>query len=297
MLKKIGSLNSLRIFEVAGRRMSFTRAAEELHITQSAVSYQVRELESRLGIKLFHREIRKVTLTDAGERLHKVTRHALRDIDTEIHALTTNQKATTLTVAVSTYVATRWLSKRLNGFLDAYPDTVLQLQHSVNAPDFEIGLYDLAIRWGQAPWKGTASLELLSMAMLPVCAPSLLEGKNGLRLPNDLRHATLLHDQENVDLWPAWLEKAKVSREFIDIGRTIADPVVRTQATLDGQGVMLADDFVADELSRGDLVAPFHIALEGYGYHILWAQNVKLSQTAANFLDWILAQLEVPSTN
>lgn len=297
MLEKIGSLNSLRIFEVAGRRMSFTRAAEELHITQSAVSYQVRELESRLGIKLFHREIRKVTLTDAGERLHKVTRHALMDIDTEIHALTTNQKATTLTVAVSTYVATRWLSKRLNGFLDAYPDTVLQLQHSVNAPDFEIGLYDLAIRWGQAPWKGTASHELFSMAMLPVCAPSLLEGKNGLRLPNDLRHVTLLHDQENVDLWPAWLEKAKVSREFIEIGRTIADPVVRTQATLDGQGVMLADDFVADELSRGDLVAPFHIALEGYGYHILWAQNVKLSQIAANFLDWILAQLELPSTD
>jgi LysR family glycine cleavage system transcriptional activator len=74
MLKKIGSLNSLRTFEVAGRRMSFTRAAEELHITQGAVSYQIRELESRLGINLFHREIRKVTLTDAGERLHKVTR-------------------------------------------------------------------------------------------------------------------------------------------------------------------------------------------------------------------------------
>ncbi|MCP4430579.1 MAG: LysR family transcriptional regulator [Gammaproteobacteria bacterium] len=291
MQKKIGSLNGLRIFEVAGRKMSFTRAAEELHLTQGAVSYQIRELELRLGLKLFHREIRKVTLTEAGEQLHKVTRRALRAIDNEIHALTTNQKPMTLTVAVSNYVATKWLSYRLNGFLEANPDTVLQLQHAVNTPDFELGMYDLAIRWGKSPWKNARSRELLPMDMFPVCAPSLLQGSKGLRQPKDLYHATLLRDQENVDLWPAWFRKAEIFAESIGIGRTIADPVVRTQAAVDGQGVMLADNLVADELSRGDLVIPFNIALEGYGYHILWAQDMELSLVATEFYDWILTQL------
>ncbi len=291
MLKKIGSLNSLRTFEVAGRKMSFTKAAEELHITQGAVSYQIRELESRLEVKLFHRAIRKVSLTDAGERLHRVTQRALMDIDTEIQALCTDQKMMPLTVAVSNYVATRWLSKRLNEFLDVYPDIVLQLQHAVNAPGFEVGMYDLAIRWGRAPWSEAVSQELLPMNMVPVCAPSLLKGDNGLRQPQDLRDVTLLRDQENVDLWPAWLDRAGVAQKSIRSSRTIADPVVRTQAAVDGQGVMLADDLVADELANGALVVPFDIVLEGYGYHLLWAQDVELSRNAADFRNWILAQI------
>ncbi len=219
------------------------------------------------------------------------------DIDTEILALCGDQKAKALTVAVSNYVATRWLSKRLTGFLDVHPDTVLQLQPAVNTPDFEVGMYDLAIRWGRAPWSDTVSHELLPMTMMPVCAPSLLKGDNRLRHPKDLRYVTLLRDQENVDLWPDWLAKAGVARESIGIGRTIADPVVRTQATIDGQGVMLADGLVTDELASGALVAPFDIVLEGYGYHLLWARGEELSQNAAGFLDWILAQRETTVTN
>ncbi len=281
----------MRTFEVAGRKMSFTKAAEELHITQGAVSYQIRELESRLEVKLFHRAIRKISLTDAGERLHRVTRRALIDIDTEIQALTTSQKMVPLTVVVSNYVATRWLSKRLNGFLNVHPEIVLQLQHAVNTPDFEVGMYDLAIRWGRAPWNDAISHELLPMNMAPVCAPSLLKGDNGLRYPKDLCHATLLRDQENVDLWPAWLDKAGIAEESVGISRTIADPVVRTQAAVDGQGVMLADDLVADELASGALVIPFDMVLEGYGYYLLWAQDVELSQNATDFRNWILTQI------
>jgi LysR family glycine cleavage system transcriptional activator len=100
MLNKIGSLNSLRAFEVAARQLSFTKAAEELHITQGAVSYQIRELESRLGFALFKREIRKVSLTDAGERLYQVTRRALIDIDSEIEALTANTNTSPLSAKI-----------------------------------------------------------------------------------------------------------------------------------------------------------------------------------------------------
>lgn len=110
MLNKITSLNSLRAFEAAGRWMSFTKAADELHITQGAVSYQIRQLESQLGLKLFERAIRKVTLTDDGERLHTVVRRAFLDMDTEIRWLVPDQKLSSLTIAASTYVAIRWLS-------------------------------------------------------------------------------------------------------------------------------------------------------------------------------------------
>jgi LysR family glycine cleavage system transcriptional activator len=291
MLNKIGSLNSLRAFEVAARQLSFTKAAEELYITQGAVSYQIRELESRLGLALFKREIRKVSLTDAGERLYKVTRRALIDIDSEIEALTANTNTSPLTVAVSTYVTTRWLSRRLTTFLNAHPDTALQLQHGVNTPDFKVGMYDLAIRWGKAPWAGAQSCELLKMPMMPVCSPALLEGAADLiGHPENLRYFTLLHDQKNVDLWPIWLKQADVSQESIRSGRIIADPMVRVQAALDGQGVMLADGLVAAELACGDLITPFNINLEGYGYHLLWDHNVTLNPITQSFLDWIIAQ-------
>jgi LysR family glycine cleavage system transcriptional activator len=291
MLKKFGSLNSLRVFEVAGRKLSFTKAADELHISQGAVSYQIRELESRLKLKLFTREIRKVCLTDAGERLYKVTRRALIDIDSEIQALTTSQNTAPLTIAASTYFTTRWLSKPLTSFLNAHADTALQLQHSVNTPDFKVGMYDLAIRWGQAPWEGAMSRELLAMPMLPVCSPALLKGDEMLsKSPYDLRFVTLLRDQEHVDLWPAWLQQAGVPKNAIGASRIIADPVVRTQAALDGQGVMLADGLVSAELASGDLVAPFDITLEGYGYHVLWDQSAPLNAGATHFLDWIMKQ-------
>ncbi len=291
MIKKIGSLNSLRAFEVAGRKMSFTEAADELHITQGAVSYQIRELESRLGLKLFKRDIRKVSLTDAGERLYKVTRRALIDIDSEIQALTSSQNTSPLTVAVSTYVTTRWLSKRLTSFLNAHPDTALQLQHAVNTPDFKVGMYDLAIRWGKSPWEGVLSRELLAMPMMPVCSPALLKGENNLiNHPENLRFFTLLRDQENVDLWPTWLDKAEVPQDSINSSRIITDPMVRVQAALDGQGVMLADGLVDAELASGDLITPFNISLEGYGYHLLWDHNVTLNSITESFLDWIMTQ-------
>ena len=291
MFKKYRYLNSLRVFEVAARNLSFTKAAEELYMSQGAVSYQIRELETRLSLKLFRREIRQVSLTDAGERLYKVTRRALIDIDSEITALTSSQDMATLTIAASTYFTTRWLSKPLTQFLNTHPDMALQLQHSVNTPDFKVGKYDLAIRWGKPPWEGVISRELMPMPMMPVCSPDLLKGHNTLQNhPISLASFTLLRDQENVDLWPDWLRKAGVPEEAIIHSRVIADPVVRTQAALDGQGIMLADGLVDAELENGSLITPFDINLEGYGYHVLWDETVELSPASVQFLGWLMTQ-------
>ncbi len=167
----------------------------------------------------------------------------------------------------------------------------LQLQHSVNTPDFKVGKYDLAIRWGKPPWKGAISRELLPMPMMPVCSPDLLKGHNTLHnQPIGLTSFTLLRDQENADLWPEWLRKACVPEEVIIHSRVIADPVVRTQAALDGQGIMLADGLVDAELANGSLIAPFDINLEGYGYHVLWDETVALSPASVQFLGWLMTQ-------
>lgn len=288
MLDKITSLNSLRTFEVAARCLSFTRAATELHVTQAAVSYQIRQLETQLGVILFHRSIRKISLTEAGERLYKVTRSSLRTIDTEVQQLIPTPETPRLAIGVSTYVAVRWLSGRLNMYLDRHPDISLQLLHDINEKDFDIGQYDLAIRWGKAPWPGVASQELLSMPMMPVCTPAFMEANDGLKNPRDLKNVTLLRDSENIDLWPIWLEKAGVDPRSVGNGRTITDPIVRIQAALDNQGIVLGDNLLADEITHGRLVRPFDIELEGYGYHLLWDHHSELRDIAVEFHRWLL---------
>jgi DNA-binding transcriptional LysR family regulator len=287
MLGKITSLNSLRTFTVAARCLSFTNAATELHVTQAAVSYQIRQLETQLGVKLFHRSIRKISLTVGGERLYKVTRSALRAVDTELQQLVLTQETPRLTIGVSTYVAVRWLSNRLNLYLDKHSDISLQLLHDINEKDFDIGQYDLAIRWGKAPWPNVASEELLLMPMMPVCTPSFLQA-NGLKTPQDLQHVTLLRESENIDLWPIWLEKAGVDPASVGNSRTIIDPIVRIQAAIDGQGIALGDNLLADEITHGRLAVPFDINLEGYGYHLLWNNHAPLRDIAEEFRRWLL---------
>jgi DNA-binding transcriptional LysR family regulator len=288
MLKKITSLNSLRTFTVAARCLSFTKAATELHVTQAAVSYQIRQLETQLGVKLFHRSIRKISLTDGGERLHKVTRSALRSIDAELQQLIPTQETTRLTIGVSTYVTVRWLSSRLNLYLDTHPDISLQLLHDINEKDFDIGQYDLAIRWGKAPWRNVASQELLPMPMMPVCTHSFLQANGGLKSPQDLKGVTLLRDSEDIDLWPIWLEKAGVDPSSVGHGRIITDPIVRIQAAIDGQGIVLGDGLLVDEITHGHLIVPFDINLEGYGYHLLWDHHTALRKISEEFRHWLL---------
>ncbi len=280
-------LNSLRAFEAAGRHLSFTRAAVELGVTQGAVSYQIRRLESRLGVKLFERGIRRVALTAQGERLLTVTRRALLDLSGEIGALIAPRDDGTLTVAVSTYVTTRWLSRHLNDFLRNRPETKLNLQHSVNAPDFEVGNVDFVIWWGKAPWPGFQARVLLLMPMIPVCSPELVEGADPIREPSDLSRHVLLRDLQNVDLWPEWLKQAGVPEDAVGPGQIISDPNVRIQAAIDGQGVVLADDLVNDERASGKLVAPFDIALDGYGYYLMWPRDKPQRTVSLAFAEWL----------
>ena len=138
MFKQLPPLKALRAFEAAARHSSFTRAAMELSLTQGAISYQVRHLEADLGIALFKRSARQVSLTAEGQSLYRTTHRLFRELEDEIHHIAPGQDQLILTVSVSTYFVTRWLSQRLGNFLNRHPEITLRLQHSVNDPDFTV---------------------------------------------------------------------------------------------------------------------------------------------------------------
>ena len=289
MFASLPSLNSLRVFEAAARHQSFTVAAEELAVTQGAVSYQIRRLEGALGIDLFRRKTRQVALTVEGERLFRAVHRMLRDLDDEVRAISPRSDRMVLTVAVSTYVAARWLSPRLGRFFSAHPEITLRLQHSVNDPTFAVEDVDMAIRWGDGSWPGVASELLLASPMMPVCAPGLIEGGASCG-PENLHAHTLLHDQPGIDLWDEWFVKAGVDGPPAGTGLTITDPNVRVQAAIDGQGVVLADCLIDNEIDAGRLVAPFEIILDGYGFHMLYETQAARRPAFRRFREWILAE-------
>jgi len=290
MLGNLPSLNGLRAFAAAARHLSFTRAAEELHVTRGAVSYQVRRLEEQLGIRLFQRKTRQILLTNEGQQLFVTVQRAFGSISEEVAAISPHRSSHVLTVALSTYVATRWLSRRLNGFLERYSEIALRLQHSVNSADFTMEDVDLAIRWGRGEWANTRSQLLFPSYLMPVCSRRLVQGPKPLVNPGDLRDHTLIHAEEGYDLWAEWLTKAGVDHLEANDTSRIVDPNVRIQAAIDSQGVALGDDLVADEIAAGRLVAPFEAKLDAYGYYVVQGSRASESDQVAAFRDWLLAE-------
>lgn len=284
---RLPSLRALQVFDAAARHSSFTRAAEELGVTQGAVSTQVARLERELRTELFVRTTRHVKLSEDGLALARACRRAFELIGREVASITQEPDGKVLTIAVSTYIATRWLSPRLADFLGRHPEAAVRFQHSVNADDFEIGDVDLAIRWGDGDWRGCIVEPWLMLTKRAMCSPTLLEGPHALRRPSDLVHHTLLRDVPAIDLWDRWLTQAGYDAEPRPSSVVLADPVVRVQAAIDGQGVVLADDLVAQELEAGRLVEPFDVAVSGYGFHILRPADMAEREIARQFRRWL----------
>lgn len=288
MFEKLPPLKSLRAFEAAARHGSFTAAAKELSLTQGAVSYQVRQLESNLDIRLFQRSARLVTLTDAGQRLQHTVHRLFRELEDEIMAISPGKAQLILTISVSTYFVTRWLSARLGHFLNSHPQITLRLQHSVNDPDFTLEDVDLAIRWGDGHWPGSETELLIPSPMMALCSPQLITAENSLSEPEDLRTQTFLHDQQGTDKWEEWLRQAGLADMGSGVGPVIVDPNVRVQSAIDGHGMVLADILLNEEIEMNRLVKPFATELEGYGFHLLYTPAAKRRSAFALFRAWLL---------
>ena len=196
-----------------------------------------------------------------------------------------------LTISVSTFFATRWLSKRLGEFLSANPDITIRLQHSVNNPDFMVDDVDMGIRWGNGDFPNCHAEKILSMPMKAYCSPKLLKGKNAIKKLSDLKKQTFLRDQIGNDFWQEWLEKAGLSDISTAEGPVIVDPNVRIQSAIDAHGILMANPMLQDEIDRAELVELFgDIQLQGYGFYLIYKEQEYQSHALSVFSDWLIEQ-------
>ena len=291
MALRLPPMNTLRAFEAAARHLSFTLAAEELHITQAAVSHQIKALEEALGVKLFRRLNRAIRLTEEGQEFVTEIRKALSHLATAVEKVAAPGAGGPLTVSVLPSFASKWLVPRLGRFREKHPEIDVRISPSTRLTDFQRDDVDLVVRYGKGRYEGLHSVRLMTEDIFPVCSPALLEGPNALRKPEDLHHHTLLHDDAYVD-WAMWLLVAGVEDIGPAHGPYFTDSAMVIQAAAEGQGVALARGaLAADDIAAGRLVKPFDIAIPTeYAYYVLCPKATSHHPKIAAFRDWLLEE-------
>ena len=286
------NLNTLRAFEATARKNSFTLAAQELCVTQAAVSHQVRHIEEVLGVRLFERAHRRVTLTDAGIRVYGTISNAFRDIDSTLREVRAQGEAKmTLTVQVTPSFGSRWLAHRLHWFWAEYPEIDLRIYHALPHEQYDVRRVDLAIKWGHKSWGSLHSEVLFECQLLPVCSPRYLRPEHPLHKPEDLLHYALLHEDSYED-WSALFRAAEVSQPVPMRGPIINDSNTLIEAALNLQGIALGRlPLIRKQLQEGLLVSPFDIAIKCEGaYHLVYDEKVSNSEVFKKFRTFLIEQ-------
>jgi LysR family glycine cleavage system transcriptional activator len=291
MPRRLPPLNALKAFEAAARHESFTRAAQELCVTQGAVSHQVKALEAELGIKLFNRHRQRLVITESGRSYLATVRDALDRIADGTERLLRRQSSGVLTVSTCPNFAAKWLVHRLSRFAQAHPAIDLRVSASLHHVDFAREDIDIAIRHGDGSDTGLHVVRLCAEELFPVCSPKLLKGRAALRAPADLRHAVLLHVNDRQD-WKRWLDAAGVNGIDLARGPLLNQASMAIDAAVDGQGVALARTALgAWDLIGGRLVRPFRLALPvPYAYWIVCPKTAAKLPKIKDFTAWLLAE-------
>lgn len=291
MLRRLPSLNGLKAFEAAARHENFTRAAQELCVTQGAVSHQVKALEAELGLKLFNRQHHRLVITEAGRAYLAVTRDAFDRIADGTEQLLQRQNGGALTVSTSPNFAAKWLVHRLAHFTEAHPEIDLRVSASEHHIDFAREDIDLAIRHGDGTGAGLDITRLCVEQLVAVCSPKLLGGRNPLRKPSDLSRFTLLHARDRQG-WHRWLDFAGVTGVDFSRGPVFSQASMAIDVAVDGEGVALARTALAAwDLIGGRLVRPFAAQMPApYAYWVVCPKaTAKLPKIVA-FRNWLLAE-------
>jgi len=290
MARRLPPLNGLKAFEAAARSESFTRAAEELNVTQGAISHQVKALEVTLGLKLFHRERQRLILTEAGRDYLTVIRDALDQIAVGTERLLQRQESGVLTVSTSPDFAAKWLVNRLSRFAEKYPDVDLRVSATTHYVDFARDDVDIAIRHGDGKWPGLDVQRLYSERLFPVCSPKLVAGRNRITKAADLLKFPLLR-LEDAKNWTRLLEAAGV-KATVRPGPVLNRASMLIDAAIDGQGVALARTALAAwDLINGRLVRPVDVSLRmANTYWIVCPKALSSVPKIATFRSWVLAE-------
>jgi len=289
MARRLPPLSALRPFEAAARLESFSRAAEELHLTHGAVSHQVRGLEEHLGVPLFARHGKRVTLTAAGRAFAEAVRAALDGIAAGADALRA-RRDDRLTVSVLPSFASRWLMPRLIRFMDANPKIEVNVIATGALANFREDEVDVAIRFGTGPWPPLACEIFLEDEYFPVCSPKL---RRKPRTPRELLGAGII--REDRDYWNAWFERAGVPSGEAKAVRAplFNDSTYALQAAARGEGIALARrSIVYEDLDKGVLTRLFDIAVPSRErYWFVSPKELAASAKVTRFREWVREEI------
>lgn len=301
MPPRLPSLDLLRGFEAAARHLSFTRAAQELHVTQSAVSRQVKTIEDQLGVRLFRRMNRALLLTEEGQALARAVTAALAGIGDAVARLPALAEDRPITVTTSIGFAALWLVPRLARLRATHPDIDVRLAASNEITDLQRERMDVAIRFCEPQTAPHGAVPLIGEDVFPVASPRLVRDRaHPLRTPADLRHHVLLHFDNPAGewpwlTWPEWLVALKVPG-LEPAGKLMFnhyDQLVR--AAIDGEGVGLGRAPLVERfLENGELVAPFRDRVTTTRrYFVIVAPAAAGQRRVRQFVDWLLAEVKM----
>ena len=293
MTARLPSLNGLRAFEAAARHLSFTLAAAELNVTQTAISHQIKRLEEELGLRLFVRKNRALALTPQAKDYLPGVRAAFNNLRLATDRLLRKEDDNVLTISTLASLAAKWLLPRLATFQEAHPKIDVRITTSSSLVDFKNGDVDAAIRYGRGNWPGTRAHWLMADELFPVCSPALLKGDKPLRCPEDLKDHVLLHTSgANSDDWRLWLTAAGLPTDISKQPGISFDMTFMTvQAAIDGMGVAMGrTSYVQDDIAKSRLVVPFRIALPAdAGFYLVAPDGRREAQKLAAFREWVVA--------
>ncbi|MEH6527165.1 MAG: LysR substrate-binding domain-containing protein [Sneathiella sp.] len=281
--------DTLRLFVEISRYSSFSEAADALHMTKGAISYQIKTLETDLDLKLFERNSRGVALTFEGQQLLTASYSHYRDIEAELTALR-GPTTQLLTVGMSSYFASRWLSPRLMTFMQIHPEIQLRIQPMTQLFDLDRQGVDLAIRWGNGVWDDVEITPFMPMPAWPVGNLDAAEKVRQIGPERAFSEFTLLRDHDDSNAWSDWLDAAGLSHQNRKDTLIIPDPNVRVQAVIDGQGIALNDDLVTREQESGQLVRLSDIELVSYGYFLARPRITSHPESVNAFIRWVQRQ-------
>lgn len=258
-MRKIPPLHAIQAFESASRLGSFMRAAEELHITPSAISHRIRELEQTLGIALFHRVHRSVVLTDSGRRYAAEIGEAFGRLESASSEVTRTGKSDLISVHVVPSLAAQWFTPRLARFSALYPDIDVRMTASAETVGLEDGVIDFDIRYGTVLRRNGVETEMFPPEpIVALCSPALMSGKNAIRHPKDLGKHMLIHSEMNLYNWRDWQRDHKDAVLNLERGLRFDRSFMSIYAAVDGMGVCLESALLAErQLESGALVLPF----------------------------------------
>jgi LysR family transcriptional regulator, glycine cleavage system transcriptional activator len=291
---KLPPPNSIVAFEAAARHASFTSAAGELNVSQTAVSRQIKTLEEHLGFPVFRRAHRAVRLTGEGKRLYDAVMVGLDGIADTVVELQRNSRKPRLTIGTTFAFSSLWLIRRIPDFRARYPDVEMRFVTSDTELDLAGEGIDVGVRYGSGHWQGLSARRLFEADVFPVCSPSFLASSPHLRTAGDLLSAPLLEletsDPSSI-AWPHWFERVGVSSGNMRPSLTFNNAQLAIQAALEGHGVVLGwTPYVNELLENGALVRPLDRVVKFHDAHYLITPERAKDRNSDIFSDWMVSQ-------